>query len=142
MMTPDERAARCAQIMERSGGLIVTLGIELLAVRAAYARMSMAVNARTINGLGVCHGGSIFALADTALAFAANSHNALALTRSCTIAFKRPGRYGSTLFAEAREVERTDRTGIYRVEITDDDGTSIATCDGETRTIDGCLFEE
>jgi phenylacetic acid degradation protein PaaD len=85
---------------------------------------------------GIAHGGFIFLLADSAFAFACNSHNERAVAAQCNISFIRPGKLGDLLIATAREISRTGRSGIYDVRVTVDD-TPIAELRGHSRTVGG-----
>ena len=71
----------------------------------------------TVNGLDVCHGGLVFALGDTAFAFACNAHNIQSFAASCQIDFLRPARLSDTLTAVAREEHRGRRSGYYTIQI-------------------------
>ena len=116
------------------------LGLSLDAVGPGTATMSMTVAAHHANGHGICHGGFIFTLADSAFAFACNSYNRHAVAQHNTISFLRPGKLGATLIATAREVSLAGRSGIYDVTVRDGD-TVIAEFRGASRTIDGQHFE-
>lgn len=116
------------------------LGLSLDAVGPGTATMSMTVAAHHANGHGICHGGFIFTLADSAFAFACNSYNRHAVAQHNTISFLRPGKLGATLVATAREISLAGRSGIYDVTVRDGD-TVIAEFRGASRTIDGQHFE-
>jgi len=89
-----------------------------------------------VNGHGIAHGGFIFTLADSAFAFACNSHNERAVAAQCNISFILPGKLGDLLVATAREISRTGRSGIYDVRVTVDQA-AIAELRGHSRTIGG-----
>lgn len=116
------------------------LGLTLDAVGPGTATLSMTVAAHHTNGHGICHGGFIFTLADSAFAFACNSYNRHAVAQHNTISFMRPGKLGAKLVAEAREISLAGRTGIYDVTVRDAD-TVIAEFRGVSRVIDGVHFE-
>ena len=78
----------------------------------------MTVQPNMVNGHGIAHGGFIFTLADSAFAFACNSHNERAVAAQGNISFIRPGKLGDRLIASAREVSRSGRSGIYDVRVT------------------------
>ena len=96
----------------------------------------MTVKPDMVNGHGIAHGGFIFLLADSAFAFACNSHNERTVAAQCNIAFIKPGKLGDRLIAVAREISRTGRAGIYDVRVTVDD-TAIAELRGHSRTLGG-----
>ena len=106
------------------------------------ARFSFVVTEMMVNSHGICHGGFIFALADSAMAFAANSHGEHAVAQHCSITYVRPGRLGETLTAEAVERTRAGRSGIYDVRVSGADGTVVAEFRGHSRTIGGKYFAE
>lgn len=106
------------------------LGIRLEKMRAGHATMSMTVTEAMSNGLRLCHGGIIFTLADTAMAYASNSRGVTAVAATASINFARPARSGDRLVAKAVERHSSRRTGLYDVEVTRDDGALIATLHG------------
>ena len=118
------------------------LGIELLEVRAGFARMTMTVQDWMLQGHAVCHGGYLFTLADTAMAFAANSHNVAHLALNANIDFLRPATLGETLTAVAQEGNRTRRTGMYDVTVVNGDGKPVAHFRGRTFGVGGSVIGE
>jgi acyl-CoA thioesterase len=112
------------------------LGMEILEVGAGRAVLTMTVQPHMVNGQGIAHGGFIFLLADSAFAFACNSHNERAVAAQCNISFIRPGKLGDRLVATAREISQLGRSGIYDVRVTVDD-TAIAELRGHSRTVGG-----
>jgi acyl-CoA thioesterase len=116
------------------------LGMRLDAVGPGRAVLSMVVTERMVNGHGICHGGFIFALADSAMAFASNSHGERAVAQHCAVTFLRPGRLGETLRAEAAERTRAPRSGIYDVRVAGAGADTVAEFRGHTRTIQGGFF--
>ena len=117
------------------------LGMILETVRPGTARLSMKIEPRMVNGLGLCHGGLIFTLADSTMAFASNSYGAHAVAQHCAITYLRPGRLGETLTAVAEERARAGRSGIYDVRVTgSSDGTAVAEFRGHTRLTGGRFF--
>jgi acyl-CoA thioesterase len=117
------------------------MGMEILEVGPGYARLAMPVTDRMLNGHGTCHGGFIFSLADSAFAFACNSHGQPAVAQHCSITYVAPGRLGMRLVAEARERQRADRSGIYDITVRDEAGTVIAEFRGHSRTLPGSLLD-
>ena len=118
------------------------LGMEVLGVGPGHARLAMSVTESMVNGHGLCHGGFIFTLADSAFAFACNSHGQRAVAQHCAVTFLAPGRLGMRLIAEARERHRTDRSGIYDVTVRDEAGATIAEFRGHSRTVPGSLLDD
>ena len=113
------------------------LGMTLDAIRPGYARMRMRVREDMLNGHGTCHGGYIFMLADSAFAFACNSHNFNTVGAGCTIDYLAPGRAGDMLVAEAVEQALSGKTGVYDVVVTDQDGRKVALFRGKSHRVAG-----
>jgi len=85
----------------------------------------------------VCHGGIVFALGDSAFAFACNSHNDATVAAAATIDFLAAARAGDELTAEASEIWRTRRNGVYEIVVTNQRGERIALFRGRSYRIDG-----
>jgi acyl-CoA thioesterase len=113
------------------------LGIRIVEVRPGSARVSMVVRADMVNGHRICHGGMVFTLADTAFAFACNSHNENTVAATASIDFLAPSHQEDELTAIATEVWRSKRNGIYEVTVTNQDGARIALFRGRSARIDG-----
>jgi acyl-CoA thioesterase len=99
--------------------------------------MRMRVREDMLNGHGTCHGGYIFMLADSAFAFACNSHNFNTVGAGCTIDYLAPGRAGDVLVAEAVEQALSGKTGVYDVVVTDTDGRKVALLRGKSHRVAG-----
>lgn len=136
----DQVARNSADIMWGEDAASRGLGMTLEDVSSGVARLSMTITAAMVNGHGLCHGGFIFTLADSAFAFACNSHNQRAVAQSCQIAYIAPARLGARLTAEARERQRGERSGIYDVSVRDETGGTIAEFRGYCRTIPGAIY--
>ena len=93
------------------------LGIELLGHGPGWARTQMTIRDDMVNGHGICHGGMIFSLADTAFACACNSWGPVSVAAECDVVFVAPARSGDVLTAEARVRSRYGRNGIYDVTV-------------------------
>ncbi len=137
----DDLARRCADVMWAEDEASRRLGMTLDAVASGCATLSMPVRADMTNGHGMAHGGFIFALADSAFAFACNSYNERTVAQACDIVFAAPAREGDLLVADATERHRFGRNGIYDIRITCDDRV-IAEFRGRSRTIGGALVDE
>jgi acyl-CoA thioesterase len=101
----------------------------------------MTIEPRMVNGHGICHGGFIFALADSAFAFACNSQNRRTVAQSNTITYLRPAKLHDTLTARAIQTALAGRSGITDVAVTDQYGRHIAVFRGLSRSIEGHLVE-
>ncbi|MFJ1470984.1 hydroxyphenylacetyl-CoA thioesterase PaaI [Massilia orientalis] len=117
------------------------LGMTLDAIRPGFARMRMRVREDMLNGHGTCHGGYIFMLADSAFAFACNSHNFNTVGAGCTIDYLAPGRAGDVLVAEAVEQALAGKTGVYDVVVTDQDGRKVALFRGKSHRVAGHVVD-
>lgn len=115
------------------------LGIRLEEVTPGFARLRMTVRTDMLNGHGICHGGIVFALADTAFAVACNTYNAVTVAAAASIDFLSPARAPDELVAEARELWRSKRSGIYEITVANQRGETIALFRGRSHCIGGQL---
>jgi acyl-CoA thioesterase len=134
-------ARRCADAMWANDHATRGLGMELLEVGPGRAVIAMTVRESMANGQGICHGGFIFALADSAFAFACNAYGPMAVAQHCAVTFLRPGKVGDRLTAEAVERTRTGRSGIYDVSVKRADRALIAEFRGHSRVVDGAWVD-
>ena len=111
------------------------LGLKIDAMGPGYARLVMQVRADMLNGFKICHGGLIATLADSAFAFACNSHNDLALAAGITVDFVAPAKEGDVLTAAANEVSLSGRSGIYDVLVTNQNGETVAVLRGRSHRV-------
>jgi acyl-CoA thioesterase len=103
-----------------------TMGIEVLEARAGFSRVAFVVRSDMLNGHDICHGAYVFGLADAAFAYACNSRNDACVALNCSISFAGPSPLGARLVATARERALGGRTGVYDIEVTNEDGTVLA----------------
>jgi acyl-CoA thioesterase len=103
-----------------------SLGIEIIDVAPGRVRISMTVRPDMVNGYGMCHGGIVFAFADSAFAFACNSHGDPMVAAGASIDFLAPTPRGERVTATATEVSRGARHGIYDVAVTSTGGAVLA----------------
>lgn len=94
-------------------------------IRPGYAEAVMEITENKLNGLGIAQGGAIFTLADLAFAGASNAAGFRTVAFTSNISFIRPGT-GKRLWAVATEVSRGRRTGVYSVQVFNDDGKVVA----------------
>lgn len=113
------------------------LGMQIAEMRAGYARMTMTIRPDMLNGHQSCHGGFIFTLADSAFAFACNSHNINTVGAACSIDYLAPGRLGDVLTAEAVEQVQAGRSGVYDVTIRNQENRIIALFRGKSHRLGG-----
>src|SRR6185437_14814909 len=111
------------------------LGITIEEVRPGIARLRMTVRADMVNGHGMCHGGIVFALADSAFAVACNTYNDVTVAAAASIDFLAPARVHDDLTAEARELWRSRRSGIYEITVSNQRGETVALFRGRSHCI-------
>jgi acyl-CoA thioesterase len=140
-MIPDDRARAIADHMLSREGTGPAWGIEIEEAREGYARVAMIVRADMLNGHRIAHGAMIFAVADTAFAYACNSRNVSTVAQQASIVFVSAAREGERLVAEAKEATVSGRTGVYEITVKADDRT-VAVFQGLSRTIGGPVIEE
>lgn len=119
-------ARRCAAKMWSSDSASKALGMEIDIPAAGSATARMLVREDMVNGFDVCHGGLMFALADTAFAFACNAYNRVTVAGSASIEFLRPAMRGDALTANATEDYRGRRSSYYTVRVDNQDGKAVA----------------
>jgi acyl-CoA thioesterase len=133
-------AEACAAAMWASDRASQELGMRIAGVGPGAARLEMTVRPDMANGHGICHGGFVFSLADSAFAFACNSRNQRMVAAQAAISFLAPSHVGETLTAEAREVHLRGRGGIYDVSVRNQTGTHVAEFRGHCRAITGTVL--
>ena len=139
-MTREEIARKSAEALWAEDTAAKEHGMRLESVGPGSASLSMVLTRAMTNGHGIGHGGFIYLLADTAFAYACNSHNQRCVAQHCAITYLKPAREGSRLTATAREVRRIDRSGVYDISVADEEGTPIAEFRGMSRTVPGTFF--
>lgn len=112
------------------------LGMEAVVIELDHAVVRMPVTRRMVNGHGTCHGGYVFALADSTFALVCNSPGLLTVAAGCDITFVAPARNDDVLVAEGRTRTSYGRSGLTDVTVTrEEDGAVIAEMRGRSRTI-------
>ncbi|MBL1232357.1 MAG: hydroxyphenylacetyl-CoA thioesterase PaaI [Flavobacteriales bacterium] len=106
------------------------LGIEVIESKEGYCQLKMTVRPEMCNGFGIIHGGITFSLADSALAFASNAYGRLSVALECSISYPNPVNVGDTLFAEATEVNLSNKIGIYNIPVTNQHGVLVGAFKG------------
>lgn len=132
---PQAIALAAADAMIQRDNATQGMGITLTEIRPGYARMQMRVRPTMLNGHQTCHGGYIFALADSAFAFACNSYNIVTVAAGCSIEYLAPGFEDDVLQAEAVEQSRSGKTGIYDIAVTNQDGKKLALFRGKSHQL-------
>ena len=111
------------------------MGIEIQDMGDGFARLTMTITDVMLNGHQTCHGGQLFTLADTAFAYACNSQGLAAVASGCSIDFVRPGKVGDVLTAIAQVRTQGRQTGVYDIEIINQDEKTIALFRGRSHCI-------
>lgn len=132
-----ELAQRSADAMYAADLASQRAGITIGGIAPGRSTARMTVGAAMINGHGICHGGYVFLLADTAFAFACNTYGQTTVAQACDIVFVRPARLGDELVAVGAERGRYGRSGIYDVTVRRGDGEVVAEFRGRSRTLNG-----
>ncbi len=141
-MTPEQLATACSSAMHETDYAAQGLNIQIDETRPGYARLSMKVRKDMLNGHGMCHGGFIFALSDTAFAHACNSYNKITVASGCSIEYVAPGFLDDTLTAVAEERQRKGRTGVYDITVYNQNNEELAFFRGKSYQIKGTLLPE
>jgi acyl-CoA thioesterase len=102
----------------------------------------MTVRPDMVNGHHICHGGIIFALADSAFAFACNSHGDNTVAAGAAIEFLAPGREGDVLRAIATERWRAGKAGVYEIEVRNQRDETVALFRGRSHQVAGRLADD
>jgi acyl-CoA thioesterase len=147
MSTPHETVAAADDAVHRARAVVhslyladlasQSLGIEIVAVARGRVQIAMTVRPDMVNGHGMCHGGIVFAFADSAFAFACNSYGDPMVAAGASIEFLAPTPSGERLTAAATEVSRSARHGIYDVAVTAASGAVLAQFRGRCSRLRG-----
>lgn len=113
-----KRAEQLVQNMLDRDPFSAWLGVQMLDLKPGHVRLGMTVRDEMLNGFDVCHGGVVFAFADSALAFASNTHGTVTVSIENSISYPAPVRTGDRLTAVARELEVKRRIAFYEVTVT------------------------
>jgi acyl-CoA thioesterase len=135
--TPQEIAERVRDGMLKNDRATRAMGMQVVDISPGRATVTMRVREDMLNGHDTCHGGLISTLADSAFAFACNSHGELTVAASITVDFLAPGRKDDMLTAQAHEVSKAGRTGLYDCEVSNQRGERIAVFRGRSHTMKG-----
>jgi len=140
-MSAEQLAIACGNAMFSRDLASQKMGMQLLQTTPGGSKMHVRVREDMIQGLGACHGGYLFAFADSAFAFACNSYNRATVALDCTIDFIAPAFLGDELTISARELSRSGRTGVYVIEINNQNGDLIALFRGKSYQVRGSVLE-
>jgi acyl-CoA thioesterase len=130
------------ELMLRQDTFSQLLGLEVEEVGPGYCRLHFVVRADMLNGFGSLHGGATFSAADTAFAFACNSHGRQSVGLTVTIDYLEAGKLGDIITVEAREESLKHKVGVYQVRVINQKGVVLALFKGTAyRTSNEILVE-
>lgn len=134
---PQHTAERVRTAMLATDHATRALGIAITAIGPGHATARMTVRQDMLNGHQTCHGGLLSTLADSAFAFACNAYNEVTVASGFSVDFIAPGRLGDVLTARCTEQSRSGRTGVYDVEVCNQNGARLALFRGRSYTLKG-----
>ena len=102
------------------------LGIEVVEVKDGYCKLNMTVRKEMLNGFQIAHGGIAYSLADSALAFASNSHGRKSLSVETSISHTVSVKEGDSLIAVSNEISLSPKIGIYLISIKNQNEQEVA----------------
>ena len=126
-----------SRAMQQGDAVLGLLGLRVESVGLGRAVVSMPVRADMLNGFRICHGGLVATLADTAFAYACNAQGELTVASGFSIDLLAPAHEGDVLSAEAHEVSRSGRTGLYDIAVRNQRGEAVAAFRGRSYTMKG-----
>lgn len=119
-------ATRVVDKMYNNDPFSIWLGIERVEDAPGDSKLKMTVRKEMLNGFGIVHGGITFSLADSALAFASNSHGIQSVSIDNSINYFEPAKEGDILNTEVEEVRVTNKIGLYHISIINQEGKKVA----------------
>ena len=102
------------------------MGLKIDEIRLGYCKLHYTIREEMLNGFDQVHGGILFSAADSAFAFACNSHGRITVALDVSITFTRPAKAGDLLTVEAKEIHLSNKTGVYDIRTTDKDQNLVA----------------
>ncbi len=126
-MTPVDKAKKIVhQLMFENDKFSKWLGIEILDIGPGFCTLQSTIKNEMLNGFQLCHGGVSYSIADSALAFASNSHGIQALSIETSISHTKPVMAGDIVTARATEKNLSVRFGVYEVILTNQKNDMVA----------------
>ena len=102
------------------------LGIEVLEISTGFCKLQIEVRKEMTNGFKIAHGGITYSLADSCLAFAANSDGIQSMSIETSISHTKKVKSGDILIATSKEINKTNKTALYNITITNQDNLEVA----------------
>ena len=125
-MTDKEKAVKVVDLMYNNDPFSQWLGIERIEDDKGKSVLRMKVRKEMLNGFDIAHGGITYALADSCLAFASNSHGRMSVSVETSISHTQPLKEGDVITAVADEVSLTNKIGVYHIKVTNQDEKTVA----------------
>jgi acyl-CoA thioesterase len=125
----EQKAPTPQQVLERmlkNDRFTYWMGLKIDEIRTGYCRLHYMVREDMLNGFDQVHGGILFSAADSAFAFACNSHGRITVALDVSVTFTRPAKAGDLLTVEAKEVHLSNKTGVYDIRTTDIDHNLVS----------------
>ena len=115
------------ETMMRNDPFSQWMGLELDDYGAGFCKLHFTIRPDMLNGFGIVHGGVVFSAADSAFAFACNSHGRLSVALDVQISFIRSAKAGDVLFVDAKEIHLGNKTSFYEISVTNEQQEIVAT---------------
>jgi acyl-CoA thioesterase len=141
MSDPQALAEAVAKAMYSRDTAVIALGMTVTKMAPGFAQVRMRVRNDMLNGHAICHGGMVFTLADTAFAYACNAQGKVTVAAGASVEFLLASREGDELTAEAREVMRSKRNGVYDVGVHNQRGELVALFRGRSHQLNEDVLE-
>jgi acyl-CoA thioesterase len=125
-MNEDELSKKVFQTMYGNDAFSKWLGIECIRIGPGSCILRMKVRSEMLNGFGIAHGGITYSLADSALAFASNSHGRKAVSVETGISHTTSVKEGDILLATAEELSLSNKIGVYQIRVATEAGDLVA----------------
>ena len=141
MNEKDSYAGKVVERMMQFDYFSQWMGVQVLHIKEGYSKIQITLRKEMLNGFAIAHGGITFALADSAFAFACNSDGKLTVALDASISFPKAGKEGDVLTAEAKLIRKTNKTGLYLVEVKNQQGELISLFKGTCYKTEKMLME-
>src|SRR5581483_5821700 len=125
-MSKKELAEKVVDTMYTNDWFSQWLGIERITVNPGHCVLRMKIRKEMLNGFAIAHGGITYSLADSALAFASNSHGRKSVSIETSISHLESLKEGDVITAEAEEINVSNKIGVYHINITNQEGKKVA----------------
>jgi acyl-CoA thioesterase len=102
------------------------LGIQKISTSSGGSTLRMVIRKEMLNGFGIAHGGITYSLADSALAFASNSHGRKAVSVETSISHILSLKEGDVITAVAKEMSLSNKIGVYQITVTNQEDKVVA----------------